>query len=213
MDGKECNDNGGFLEISAQRKDGGSSAWLLRRLETPSTPGRPVFSFSAGNLYRKSVPSKWDDAGKWLMTSSFLESPVHRSKLSEPSKAHEQKDHQKADTFDTFVKKLSLSESKLSKVGHGKDMPSHGIPSEVLLKDKLTRNVETVGSNFRCIETSKEGLMFKNSFCETEKDAVFVPVVPSRDVGTEMTPICSLTTSRCHTPIKSSSPSSAQYTG
>lgn len=45
-------------------------------LDSPSTPGRPLFSFSSG-LPRKSFPSKWDDAEKWLMSTSCHDSPAH----------------------------------------------------------------------------------------------------------------------------------------
>ncbi|XP_076926362.1 uncharacterized protein LOC143589498 [Bidens hawaiensis] len=37
-------------------------------VEAPATLGRPVFSFSVGVGSRKSFPSKWDDAQKWLIS-------------------------------------------------------------------------------------------------------------------------------------------------
>lgn len=49
----------------------------------------------------------------------------------------------------------------------------------------------------------KEGFVFKSSSFEPMKDAA---EVQHRDIGTEMTPLGSSTTSRCHTPIKSTSP-------
>lgn len=51
---------------------------------------------------------------------------------------------------------------------------------------------------------STEGFIFKDSdkFLRYEEEAQ----VQHRDIGTEMTPIGSLTTSRCHTPFKSTSP-------
>lgn len=72
---------------SAQRRrDEGSNSVTNRRLETPSTPGRPVFCFtSVGNLSRKNFPSKWDDAEKWLISSSCHESPAHPVKVAENS--------------------------------------------------------------------------------------------------------------------------------
>ncbi|GKB38944.1 hypothetical protein Tco_0883886 [Tanacetum coccineum] len=42
-------------------------------VEAPPTPGRPIFSFSVGS--RKNIPSKWDDAQKWLISSP--DSPAH----------------------------------------------------------------------------------------------------------------------------------------
>ncbi|XP_021719945.1 uncharacterized protein LOC110687614 [Chenopodium quinoa] len=54
---------------------------MPRKMEAPSTPGRPIFSFS---IARKSVPSKWDDAEKWLFNGgsgggSCHESPAHHA--------------------------------------------------------------------------------------------------------------------------------------
>jgi len=76
------NGNSDSREVSATRD--GSSSITHRRLEAPSTPGRPIFSFnSVGKFSRKSFPSKWDDAEKWLISSHH--SPPHTIKLSEPS--------------------------------------------------------------------------------------------------------------------------------
>lgn len=52
------------------------------RLDSPATPGfRPIFRSSPSNsfnLQRKSVSSKWEDAEKWLVSSSsYKESPSH----------------------------------------------------------------------------------------------------------------------------------------
>lgn len=66
------------------------SSTHLRKLEPPSTPGRPLFSFTSfpsfsivgrNNLPRKSFPSKWDDAEKWLISTSCHDSA--RSGLTE----------------------------------------------------------------------------------------------------------------------------------
>ena len=81
-------DSRGF---SAHRRREGSNCLTQRRVEAPSTPGRPVFSFTSA---RKSFPSKWDDAEKWVMSttssSHHFQSPAHHShtvsvNLSEPS--------------------------------------------------------------------------------------------------------------------------------
>lgn len=61
------------LDVSSQQQQ-------HRRLESPSTPGRPLFTFSssvAKNLSRKNFPSKWDDAEKWLISTSCHDSPAH----------------------------------------------------------------------------------------------------------------------------------------
>jgi hypothetical protein len=73
-----------------------ASASAQRRREEGSnmrteatTPGRPsFFSFSPNHLYKKSVPSKWDDAEKWLVgTGSCHDSPLHGIKTQEPLRA------------------------------------------------------------------------------------------------------------------------------
>ncbi|XP_019196288.1 PREDICTED: uncharacterized protein LOC109190269 [Ipomoea nil] len=61
------------------------SSVTKRSMEGPSTPGRPIFSFSVGNFSRKSVPSKWDDAEKWVVNgSSCHDSPAHNPGLKPP---------------------------------------------------------------------------------------------------------------------------------
>ncbi|PKA65846.1 Uncharacterized protein AXF42_Ash017371 [Apostasia shenzhenica] len=168
------NTHGGVFEISAQK----------RRLEAPSTPGRPFFSFSVGNPSRKSIPSKWDDAEKWLISTSCHESPAHCFKpSSDPSKVFLQR--------------------KSEEVANG-----NGASSEILLKDRLTDNVEVVLPNLRYSHPTKEGFLFNDSCYGPQKNCEkeVASEAPRRDVGTEMTPLGSLTTSRCHTPMKSSSP-------
>ena len=60
-----------------ERENGVIGNSMPRRIEAPSTPGRPVFSFSAS---RRSLPSKWDDAEKWLVGGgSCHESPAHHT--------------------------------------------------------------------------------------------------------------------------------------
>lgn len=65
-----------------RRREEGST----KRIEGPATPGRPsFFSFSPNHLCRKTVPSKWDDAEKWLVgTGSCHDSPLHGVKMQEP---------------------------------------------------------------------------------------------------------------------------------
>ena len=63
------NGNSDSREVSAHVGEGSSST-THRRLQAPSTPGRPIFGFnSVPNLSRKSFPSKWDDAEKWVVSS------------------------------------------------------------------------------------------------------------------------------------------------
>lgn len=114
-----------------------------RRLEAPSTPGRLVFSSSPSHLSRKSIPSKWDDAEKWLINSSCHESPAHAPKASEPSMVSRQSDVflQKGDAF---AEKVRLGEDKAPSAPvpsfYGTVIPLdanvafHGASAEVLLK-------------------------------------------------------------------------------
>ncbi|GMY34890.1 hypothetical protein FCV25MIE_30132 [Fagus crenata] len=206
----------GFLEVSAQRRR------EQRRVEAPPTPGRPVFSFSTvGNHSRKSFPSKWDDAEKWLMSTSCHDSPAHPIKpSSESSKFTKQCDNFKQQV-EVFAEKSRVTEEKVSKVvsnfqgsesldHHNSVRASNGssASTEVLLKDKFTDDIEAILPNFRYSEPTKEGFLFKNSAGATMQDACtdVVHEVHHRDFGTEMTPLGSCTTSRCHTPFKNSSP-------
>lgn len=128
---------------SVQRREGGGSSVVgQRRLEAPSTPGRPVFSFSGGSHSRKSFPSKWDDAEKWLISSSCHESPAHVMRAQEASRIIKQNDaiQQKADIF---AEKCRVTEEKVSGFGVGfngslslesSNSAFHGASSEVLLK-------------------------------------------------------------------------------
>ncbi|XVF74229.1 hypothetical protein PTKIN_Ptkin13bG0093600 [Pterospermum kingtungense] len=211
---------GGFLDVSFQRRrEGVNSVTTQRRvLEAPCTPGRPVFSFSGGNLARKSFPSKWDDAEKWLISSSCHDCPAHTLKPPpESSKTTKQCDSFKQQT-EVFAEKSRVTEEKVTKLvtsfkgsvslePHNPIRGFNGIPgsTDMLLKDKFTEEVDPI---FRYSEPSREGFLFRNSVCETMKDGgtgVFHGV-NHKDVGTEMTPLGSSTASRCHTPFKSSSP-------
>ncbi|KAJ4964920.1 hypothetical protein NE237_016769 [Protea cynaroides] len=201
----------GVLETSAQRRREGTSSVAQRRLEAPPTPGRPVFSFSVGNLPRKSFPSKWDDAEKWLISSSCHDSPAHAIKPPGAPSFSKQNVVFQPKT-QVFSEKSRVTEEKISRAASlSVDHPEsafNGVPASLLMKDKFTDDVEQIFPSFRCSEAIKEGFLFRKSIGETVKDAAteVVPEVQHRDIGTEMTPLGSSTTSRCHTPIKNSSP-------
>ena len=128
-----------LFEASAQRKMVGvCSVGQRRSVEAPPTPGRPVFSFSAGNLSRKSIPSKWDDAEKWLASGSCHESPAHVTKASGSANISMQNDglHRKGDAF---AERLRVAEKKVRSFdGHvlslDTDTAFHGAPSELVLQ-------------------------------------------------------------------------------
>lgn len=114
--GAETN-NVGFLEASsAQRRREGVNSLIQRRAfeAAPPTPGRPVFSFSSsGNFSRKSFPSKWDDAEKWLISSSCHDSPAHTAvkSSSESVKTAKQNDGFKPQ-LEVFSDKSRVTEEK-----------------------------------------------------------------------------------------------------
>ncbi|GAV65886.1 Remorin_C domain-containing protein [Cephalotus follicularis] len=213
---------GCFLDVSSQRKREGVNSDTQRRVEAPPTPGRPIFSFSVGALSRKSFPSKWDDADKWLISTSCNESPAHAIKPSDSSsKIHKQWDVVNSrPQMEVFAEKSRVTEEKVSKIvssfqtsasfdhhSHNSARALNGVSgsADVPLKDKFT---DDILPNFRYSEPSKEGFLLKNSACEKMRDAgtEVIYEVQHRDVGTEMTPLSSSTTSTCHTPFKSSSP-------
>ena len=110
------------LDISAQRgREGGVSVTKRNVLEAPSTPGRPIFNFTAGNFSRKNVPSKWDDAEKWLNNSisSCHDSPVYchglSSKTLEPSKISKQCEGFRPQAEVFAEKSRVVTEEKVSK--------------------------------------------------------------------------------------------------
>ncbi|XP_009381832.3 uncharacterized protein LOC135650449 [Musa acuminata AAA Group] len=211
-------DNRGLFEASVKRRREGLSAVTRRRLETPTTPGRPVFSFSPGHLPRKGVPSKWDDAEKWLISSHCHESPAHVKVAVEASKFSRQNGVIQ-ENGDAFVGKLlrvaqDKAPSSPNPASNGPAMNPEtnvafsGASSDVLLKDKFTENVESVYPNYGYSEITKEGFLFKSSYFEPMKDSTtaLVAEIERRDVGTEMTPLGSSTATRCHTPVKITSP-------
>ncbi|WOL03897.1 hypothetical protein Cni_G12617 [Canna indica] len=194
---------------SSQRREGLNLMGQKRLQETPSTPGRHLFSFSPGHLNRKNIPSKWDDAEKWLINSSFYDSPA---RVTKPTKSLGQNDIvlQKGDSF--AEKQMSAEgkmapSSPLPSLCMGTNAAFHGASSEVFLKDKFTNNVDQVYPTIGCPEPSDE-FSLKSSYLSLEKDlpTAGIPEIQRRDIGTEMTPSGSSMTTRCHTPNKSSSP-------
>ncbi|KAI4331340.1 hypothetical protein MLD38_029533 [Melastoma candidum] len=232
----------GLLEITMnRRRDGASSVTQIRGAEPqgPCTPGRPIFGFSSaagGNIgshnnsgsgssgsnnhllpQRRSFPSKWDDAEKWVMGpsgGSSHSSPAHplvrtTSNSSILRKqalllAAAEEDVLFADKSRVMAEDVAVSKSKV-------DVPNpFGVSplasAEVLLKDKFTDEVQTILPKFRCSDpSSKQGFLFGGTVMEPVKDKA-TDETHRRDIGTEMTPLGSSTNSRCHTPFKSSSP-------
>ncbi|CAK9164457.1 unnamed protein product [Ilex paraguariensis] len=109
----------GFVDVSAERGAEGVNSVTKRNVEAPSTPGRPIFNFSVGNnLSRKSFPSKWDDAEKWLISgSSCHDSPAHHHgfKPSDFSKMAKHCIGVKPQGGEVFAEKSRVTEEKVSK--------------------------------------------------------------------------------------------------
>ncbi|XP_068304306.1 uncharacterized protein, partial [Pyrus communis] len=167
---------------SAQRREGGVSSVTQRRaVEAPPTPGRPVFCFSVGNFSRKSFPSKWDDAEKWLISTSCQESPAHTIKpQSDSTNIFNPKQ------CEVFAEKSRVTEDKVSKVVSS-------------FQRCVSLNNYQSARAFNGVSTSADVLL-KGSGTEEAHH------VHHRDAGTEMTPLGSSTTSRCPTLFKCSSP-------
>lgn len=110
----------GFSEILAQRggDNSGVNSVTRRNVEAPSTPGRPVFSFSNASFSRKSFPSKWDDAEKWLVSgSSCHDSPANNNGLVPSSRMfNRQCSGYKPQVGEIFAEKSRITEEKVSKV-------------------------------------------------------------------------------------------------
>ncbi|KAG6668991.1 hypothetical protein CIPAW_01G211700 [Carya illinoinensis] len=155
------------------------------------------------------------------MSSSCHDSPAHTTKSSESSKIIKQADSVKQQVA-VFAEKSRVTEENVSKVvstfqgSASLDQHYYSVralhevsaSTDVLLKDKFTDDKEPILPNFRYSEPTKEGFLFKNLAGGSMKDACtgVVHEVQHRDAGTEMTPLGSSTTSRCHTPFKSTSP-------
>lgn len=137
-----------YLDVSAERRrEGVSSVTKRNSVEAPPTPGRPIFSFSAGNLSRKGFPSKWDDAGKWLNngSSSCHGSPAHLHGLNvktlESSKFAKQFDGFRPQA-EVFAEKSRVTEEKVSKAVssiHGSVHLEHHISTKDLNVDVLLK--------------------------------------------------------------------------
>ncbi|XP_062197774.1 uncharacterized protein LOC133900598 [Phragmites australis] len=199
------NGHGHHHEASTTSSSSSSTASAQRRRAepqvqqvVPATPGRPLQFFTSPAHHqqlvapRRSVPSKWEDAEKWLRQSS-------------------DSDHHGGNGKAAFSRQRSGGlghrggggdEEKMAPVTVRRSVDANALalytpPAEVLLKDKFTDNEEP----------SKENFVFRSSYCEPPlAKGTAVQTVAAvdyrRDIGTEMTPLGS----SCHTPIKSTSP-------
>ncbi|KAL8466431.1 hypothetical protein ACS0TY_035502 [Phlomoides rotata] len=212
----------GISEILAQRGGGDNevNSVTRRNVEAPPTPGRPTFSFSNSSLSRKSFPSKWDDAEKWLVSgSSCHDSPANNNGLVHPRMYTRQCSGYKPQIGEIFAEKSRITEEKVSKVvssfqaidHHNSSRAINGV-AEVPLKgnvDKFPNELNPINPKFGCSESMQEGFLFGNTVKKSMNHQTTTEImheVKHRDIGTEMTPLGSSTTSRCPTPFKSTSP-------
>lgn len=100
---------------------------------------------------------------------------------------------------------INLSSSLGS--GSSEHGPFAALPFDVFMKDKFTDKVEPA-PKYNVPEPGKIQHYGKHEGFQPMKDAYteVIPAVQHRDMGTEMTPLGSSRTSRCHTPAKSGSP-------
>ncbi|KAI4325385.1 hypothetical protein MLD38_030790 [Melastoma candidum] len=232
----------GLLDISMNgRRDGANSAMQPRRAEphAPCSPGRPIFGFSstagdnigghnnsgsssggsANHLLpqRRSFPSKWDNAEKWVTgpgSGSSHSSPAHPLLRTTSNSSVLRKQVlllEAADEDATFAEKSRVTAEDVAVSKSKVVVPnSNGVSplaaAEVILKDKFTDEVRAILPKFRCSDlSSKEGFLFGGTIWEPVKDKA-TDETHRRDIGTETTPLGSSTNSRCHTPFKSSCP-------
>ncbi|XP_066338442.1 uncharacterized protein [Miscanthus floridulus] len=189
---------------SAQRRRGGEPQ--QQAVAVPATPGRPLQFFTSPAHHhhsqlvapRRSVPSKWEDAEKWLRQSSDSDhgNGSGNGKAAFSRQRSSGLGHRGGAGGDDEKRAAMTVRRSVDALRDAHSLALYTPPAEVLLKDKFTDNEEP----------SKESFVFRSSYCEP------VPVKGSavgadddhqrRDVGTEMTPLGS----SCHTPLKSTSP-------
>ncbi|CAN0877787.1 hypothetical protein LINGRAHAP2_LOCUS12085 [Linum grandiflorum] len=149
------------------------------------------FPFSTAGEHpprKKSFPSKWDDAQKWLVASPAH--PLHHHRQPPPRK------------------QLISAAAVAAGASSPADLHHH---HDLLPKDKFTDDAEVVFPKSKNSEPcNKEGFLFMKDYdvkkANDDADDENSSMVKHKDVGTEMTPLGSSTTSRCHTPFSISSP-------
>ncbi|TVU24196.1 hypothetical protein EJB05_26614 [Eragrostis curvula] len=208
------NGHGRHHDASSTSSSSSSAASAQRRRAdhhqqqvVPATPGRPLQFFTSPAHHhhqlvapRRSVPSKWEDAEKWLRQSSDSDHGGGNGKATfsrQRSGGMGQRGGEELERRAPVMVRRSVDA-----LADAHALSLYTPPAEVLLKDKFTDNEEP----------SKESFVFQSSYCEQPaakgKAAAAAGAADHRkDVGTEMTPLGgSTTTSRCPTPVKSTSP-------
>ncbi|XP_066334179.1 uncharacterized protein [Miscanthus floridulus] len=194
---------------SAQRRTGESQQ--QQAVAVPATPGRPLQFFTSPAHHhhhqqlvapRRSVPSKWEDAEKWLRQSSDSDhgngNGNGNGKAAFSRQWSSGLGHRGGAGGEDEKRAAMMVRRSVDALRDSHSLALYTPPAEVLLKDKFTDNEEP----------SKESFMFRSSYCEPvpAKGSAIVGADDHdhqrRDVGTEMTPLGS----SCHTPLNSTSP-------
>ncbi|XP_076883959.1 uncharacterized protein LOC143532947 [Bidens hawaiensis] len=139
----------------------------------PTTVGRPGFSFAVGS--RKNIPSKWDDAEKWLISNGH-ESPAANFMVKQCGGIKHYK-HLEG-VSDSGFGCVSASDS-----------------SDVVPKDKFTNEIEPNIPKFKCLGTPEVVQEVKNRDTGTE-----MTPVGSSTTSRCPTPLKSLSPPRHNTP-------------
>ncbi|CAO2144789.1 unnamed protein product [Urochloa humidicola] len=175
----------------------------------PATPGRPLQFFSSPATAhhhsqlvapRRSVPSKWEDAEKWLRHSSDSDHGNGKATAAfsrQRSSGLGQRGGGGGAGAEEEKRAAAVAVRRsVDALSDAHALALYAPPAaEVLLKDKFTDNEEP----------SKETFLFRSAYCSPAaapaKDAA-AGGEQRRDIGTEMTPLGS----SCVTPLKSTSP-------
>ncbi|KAG2563438.1 uncharacterized protein LOC120644966 [Panicum virgatum] len=167
----------------------------------PATPGRPLQFFASPAHHhqlvapRRSVPSKWEDAEKWLRQPSDSDHLHGAGKVAFSRQRSSGQGRRGGGEEEKPAAAVAVRRS-VDALSDAHALALYAPPAaEVLLKDKFTDNEEP----------SKETFVFRSAYCEPAPAKGAAAVASGdqrRDIGTEMTPLGS----SCHTPLKSTSP-------
>ncbi|GJN04905.1 hypothetical protein PR202_ga22486 [Eleusine coracana subsp. coracana] len=201
------NGHGRHHEASSTSSSSSSAASAQRRrgdhqqVVVPATPGRPLQFFTSPAHHnqlvapRRSVPSKWEDAEKWLRQSSDSD---HGKAAFSRQRSGGMGQRAGAGGGEEEKRAPVMVRRSVDALADAHALSLYTTPAEVFLKDKFTDNEEP----------SKESFVFQSSYCAlpAAKGGGAAAADYRKDAGTEMTPLGSSTTTRCHTPVKSASP-------
>ncbi|KAK6917132.1 Remorin, C-terminal [Dillenia turbinata] len=176
---------------------------------------------SMARHFSRPMPSKWNDAEKWIMTKqnpqlannakrTSLQGQVNRLQVSnmvrvvpDAAGGHEQKSSMlkgpETKRVDFCQPALQIATDKFSFAPSG----SHSIAG---LASTVSASIDTCPQNRDLAEVADKELSCTRSPIETTTGLPAIRAVSMRDMGTEMTPATSLEPSRTATPVGSTTP-------